>query len=284
LRYARDMAERSEARSREPESPPTAWRDVLLVLLAMAAGCVDAVSFLGLGQVLTAAMTGNTVLLGLSIGQADVQAALRGGVALAGFVAGAVLGAAIVERGAWAAIWSPAVTAALGLELVVLITLALGWHLAGDEAVRSVAELDALIASAGLAMGIQSAAAQRIGVPGVATTYVTGTLTSLAARLVRWLRSFRTSAGGATAGPSQSDRAAPVRAPWLPAVVWLAYGAGAVAAGAVKLWWPAVALPPAIAAAGQISWPLAALLLPIGILALVIVLAAIRFRHRTPRV
>ncbi|MGH6886975.1 MAG: YoaK family protein, partial [Geminicoccales bacterium] len=193
MRYAAGMAERSEARSQEPESRPTTARDVLLVLLAVAAGCVDAVSFLGLGQVLTAAMTGNTVLLGLALGQADAQAALRGGVALAGFVAGAVLGAAIVERGARAAIWSPAVTAALGLELVVLIVLALGWHLVGDEADRSVAELDALIASAGLAMGIQSAAAHRIGVPGAATTYVTGTLTSLAARSIEWLRSSRVS-------------------------------------------------------------------------------------------
>jgi len=89
------MAERSEARSREPESPPTTARDVLLVLLAMAAGRVDAVSLLGLRQVLTAAMTGDTVLLGLSIGQADAQAALRAGIALAGFVAGAVLGVVI---------------------------------------------------------------------------------------------------------------------------------------------------------------------------------------------
>jgi uncharacterized membrane protein YoaK (UPF0700 family) len=206
---------------------------------------VDAVSFLGLGQVLTAAMTGNTVLLGLSIGQADAQAALRAGIALAGFVAGAVLGAAIVERGARAAIWSPAVTVALGLELIVLIALALGWHFAGGEADRSIAVLDALIASAGLAMGIQSAAAQRIGVPGAATTYVTGTLTSLAARLVRFLRSSRVPAAGPTPELQPTGQAAPVRAPWLPAFVWLAYGAGAVLAGAVKLWWPTVALRPA---------------------------------------
>jgi uncharacterized membrane protein YoaK (UPF0700 family) len=274
------MTKRTEAPCREPASPHTTARDLLLVVLAMAAGCVDAMSFLGLGQVLTAAMTGNTVLLGLSIGQADAQAALRAGIALAGFVAGAILGAAIVERGARAATWSPAVTTGLGLELLVLITLALGWHLAGGEADRSLDELHALIARAGLAMGIQSAAAQRIGVAGVATTYVTGTLTSLAARLVRWLRSLRASASAATRGYGKSDRAAPVRAPWLPAAVWLAYGAGAVVAGAVKLWWPALALSPAIFdAPGEISWPLVTLLLPIGIVALVIVLAAIRFRR-----
>jgi hypothetical protein len=36
--------------------------------------------------------------------------------------------------------------------------------------------------------------------------------------------------------------------------------------------------------AGQVSWPPVALLLPITILAVVIVIAAIRFRHRKPRV
>src|SRR3546814_13941045 len=44
------------------------------------------------------------------------------------------LAAAISERGAKDAIWPRAVTVALALELAVLVTLALGWHLAGDEA------------------------------------------------------------------------------------------------------------------------------------------------------
>jgi uncharacterized membrane protein YoaK (UPF0700 family) len=107
---------------------PTTARDVMLTLLAVAAGCVDAASFLGLGQVMTAAMTGNTVLLGVALGQADAQGALRATVALAGFVAGALVGAAIVDRGARGVVWAPAVTAALALELVALIVLALAWH------------------------------------------------------------------------------------------------------------------------------------------------------------
>jgi uncharacterized membrane protein YoaK (UPF0700 family) len=161
----------------------------MLTLLALAAGCVDAASFLGLGQVMTAAMTGNTILLGLALGQADAEGTLRSTVALAGFVAGALLGAAIVERGPSGMIWMPRITAALALELVVLVILALAWHVLEGRPAGPIDYRHPLIAAAGIAMGIQSAAATRVGVPGVTTTYVTGTLTSMAARLVGWLRS-----------------------------------------------------------------------------------------------
>jgi uncharacterized membrane protein YoaK (UPF0700 family) len=78
-------------------------------------------------------------------------------------------------------------------------------------------------------MGLQSTVAYRAGVAGIATTYVTGTLTTLAERLVGTLRR-RT----ASAPPVE---AAPVRT---PALVWLGYGLGAVLAGATYRWWPSV--------------------------------------------
>jgi uncharacterized membrane protein YoaK (UPF0700 family) len=98
----------------------------MLTSLSLAARCVDAVGYLGLGQVFVANMTGNTVLLGLAIGQADGQGILHAGTALAGFILGVALGAAIVERGPEQAAWTPAVTVALGLELVILLTFAAG--------------------------------------------------------------------------------------------------------------------------------------------------------------
>ena len=69
----------------------------MVVLLSVAAGCVDAVSYLGLGHVFTANMTGNTVLLGLSLGQADWQAVLRSSMALLGFSIGVAVGTLIAE-------------------------------------------------------------------------------------------------------------------------------------------------------------------------------------------
>jgi uncharacterized membrane protein YoaK (UPF0700 family) len=236
----------------------------MLTLLAAAAGCLDAVSFLGLGQVLVAAMTGNTVLLGIALGHADADAALRSAVSIAGFVAGAMVGAAIVDRDAQDSVWSPAVTGALALELAIIVVLALAWHLLDGRAGVAIDYRYPLIVAAGIAMGLQSAAAHRIGVPGVATTYVSGTLTSLAARLVGWLRTR----GDAPRG----DQARKAGAPWLAPSVWLAYGAGALFAAAAHYHWPSVAL-------RGIGWPSAALLLPIGVLAVVTLIAALVYRR-----
>ena len=69
----------------------------MLTSLSLAAGCVDAVGYLGLGQVLVANMTGNYVLLGLAIGQTDGLDVLQSGAALAAFVLGVAVDAAIVE-------------------------------------------------------------------------------------------------------------------------------------------------------------------------------------------
>lgn len=69
----RGQEARNEAQGRVPRSSITE-RDAMLVLLSLAAGCVDAVSYLGLNHVFTANMTGNTVLLGIALGQAQGQA------------------------------------------------------------------------------------------------------------------------------------------------------------------------------------------------------------------
>jgi len=134
-----DDRKMNERPARRPAASPPTAEPIALVLLALAAGCVDGVSFLGLGQVLTAAMTGNTVLFGLALGQADVQAAFRSGVALLGFFAGVMIGASIV---------GPRVAegAARWTEVRLL-----------------------LIAATGLAMGIESAVAHRIAVAGIPT-------------------------------------------------------------------------------------------------------------------
>lgn len=73
-------------------------RDSMVLVLTWAASGVDAISYLGLGHVFTANMTGNAVLLGLAIGQGQGLAALRSIIALAGFVMGAALGAIIVGK------------------------------------------------------------------------------------------------------------------------------------------------------------------------------------------
>jgi uncharacterized membrane protein YoaK (UPF0700 family) len=233
-------------------------RDAMLTSLSLAAGCVDAVGYLALGQVFVANMTGNTVLLGLAIGQADGRGVLHAGTALAGFVLGVAVGAAIVERGPERAVWTPAVTAALGLEFVILVAFAAGWLLDGSE--PSGAAVYLLIGLSALAMGVQSAAVRRLNVADVSTTYITGTLTSLTARMVRWLRS---------ASPERAEDRFTITEPSerglpLTADVWLAYAVGAVVGGAAEL-----------------LWQPAALILPLAAVAAVVVLMAAH--RRGPR-
>jgi hypothetical protein len=69
----------------------TRGRDLRVLGLTWAAGCVDAIGYLGLGHVFTANMAGNTVRLGMAIGQAQVLAVLRTLVALGGFAGGVAL-------------------------------------------------------------------------------------------------------------------------------------------------------------------------------------------------
>ena len=240
-------------------SSPATVRNALVVLLSVAAGCVDAVSYLDLGHVFTANMTGNTVLLGLSLGQADWQAALRSGVALVGFIIGVGAGSVIASGyGEREAVWPITVTVTLAVELAVLAAFGLGLYLAGGAA-------HTLILLAALAMGLQSTAVRRLGIPGVATTYITGTLTSVIERAIsRLYLAIYSVAMSDEGGERRSKQAAtPARGLVLPADVWFAYAIGAVAAGALEFRWSAGGLLP-----------------PVAIVALVIGIAALRFRRQ----
>ena len=199
------MTER-DGESSEPIRGGTATRDIMLLVLTCAAGLVDAISYLEMGHVFTAMMTGNTVLLALAVGQGELMAAFRSILALLAFSGGAAGAAMVLRRGRARGEWPPIVTATLALEGVALGVFAVMWHVKGP-APRSDAPTLVLIALSGLAMGIQAAAVRYLGVPGVASTYITGTLTSLMAEMV-------------TGSASRHLR--------LLASVFLVYGAGAL--------------------------------------------------------
>ena len=153
---------------------PPSLRDVLLVALTAAAGWTDALGYAALGHVFTANMTGNLVLLGLALGRVEGTTVERSAAALAGFAAGALAGSAIARGGA-ASAWPDRVTVALGVEAALLAAFAALWVAGGAP--------DGLVALAALGMGVQSSAVRRLDVPGVATTFVTGTITALMAGL-----------------------------------------------------------------------------------------------------
>jgi uncharacterized membrane protein YoaK (UPF0700 family) len=227
----------------------------MLLTLTWAAGSVDAISYLGLGHVFTAMMTGNTVLLGLALAQGEGWAVLRSIIALVGFAAGAAVGAWIVERDGERAEWPPAVTGALALEGGALVLFSVVWYF--TEPARGVGVVHVLIVLSALAMGIQAAAVRRIGVPGIATTYITGTLTSLMVDLVGWLRSLgRPSTARVSAGTGAAEAAAVAnweRRVGLLAAVFVVYGLGAVAGAVLQARAPSlVTLSPLIAVAAVV--------------------------------
>lgn len=213
-------------------------RDGLLLALTLVAGYLDAVAYLGLGNVFIANMTGNTVLLGLSVGLGRRQEALRNGIAFAGFAAGALAGARVAGRGREHVLWPARVTATLCLELLLAAIFTAGWRLGGAQ--PSGNGLFVLSAIGAAAMGVQSAAARRLAVAGVSTTYVTGTLTTLMGELAI-LR-----------GP---------RSPVRHAAVLVTLAVGAVLGALTVQHWH--------------GW---APLTPLAVLALVTALAALRFR------
>src|SRR5216684_3822152 len=65
---------------------------LLLYLFTAVTGLVDAVSYIGLGHIFTANMTGNIVLLGFAFAGVPGLSALRSLTALAAFLVGAVIG------------------------------------------------------------------------------------------------------------------------------------------------------------------------------------------------
>lgn len=157
-------------------------RDAAALTLAITSGATDAISFLALGGAFTSVMTGNLVLLGVSLGHTDGVLARQIGAAVVGYVAGCAIGARITGTPVdGEPVWPPAVTRGLAVEAGLFVMYAAGWWAVGGRP-DGAAEVGLLGLSA-LALGIQSASVRRFGVTGLSTTYLTGTLTTLVIRL-----------------------------------------------------------------------------------------------------
>lgn len=199
-----------------PAPPPTAsaaatttqMRDQLLVGLTFAAGLVDAVSYLGLGQIFTANMTGNLVFLALAVGQGSLFPALRSVDALAGFCLGATLAGRLLGAVRGPDPWPSRVTRVLALQLVLMGAFAVGW--VALEGRPTGDPLYLLIGLSSLGMGLQNAAVRHLAVPGLTTTVITSALTGLMAEFAalgisgpnqrRWAVAVAALFGGAAVG------------------------------------------------------------------------------------
>lgn len=195
---------------------------VLAAALAFGSGATDVAAFTRLGGVFASVMTGNLVLLGLSVQRASGALLAHTAVAIGGYVAGVAASARVCARAPGdKALWPRAVNIALAVEFAVWAAFTLGWELARGHPPGS-SQLG-LLAGAAIAMGLQSEAIRNVGTT-LSTTYLTGTLTGAVADLVTRRRRSALSlavlaaaAGGAGAGAALIA-VAPAALPVLPLI------------------------------------------------------------------
>ena len=155
---------------------------VVAVLLTVGSAATDVACFTRLGSVFASVMTSNIVFLGLAAAQHSGRLAERAAIAVAAYVIGVAAASRLAGTGRRpdhqdAAYWSAWIAGALITEVVLLAVLTVGWQITGARP-EGGAQLF-LLAVAAMAMGLQSGAVAEMGLAGISTTYLTGTLTSL---------------------------------------------------------------------------------------------------------
>ncbi|MGW4247699.1 YoaK family protein [Nocardia sp. NPDC004722] len=149
----------------------------MLLALTVVTGLVDAFSYLELGHVLVANMTGNVVFSGFALGGAPGFVWWALVLAVGAFLLGALAGGRVrarlgVHRGRHLNV---AAWVELGLVAAAFVTAMVaprpyhGWS------------LTVLIVLLGLGLGLQNATARALAVPDLTTTVLTLTLTGIAA-------------------------------------------------------------------------------------------------------
>ena len=243
----------------ERELGNTGKKTTTLVLTALG-GFVDAVGYIALYQVFTANMSGNSVHVGMYLGQADLINLIRPVCAIGAYAVGVISTRIVMEIGARAS-FRPIATCTLAAEALLLVVFARAtpaMHLGQIVDMQSPGYF-ALVAILAFAMGVQTATLTHIGPLTVYTTFVTGTLTKASesfARFLFWLWDRLRAAHPSTSGllGSAVQQRDAQDALFLSGV-WCCYVAGA-----------------ALGTAAKGRWELRALYLPVGVLMVFVML------------
>jgi uncharacterized membrane protein YoaK (UPF0700 family) len=150
----------------------------ILFALTVVTGVVDAVSFLALGHVFTANMTGNVVFMAFAAAGAPGLSLARSALALVAFLAGATIGGRLAGTGTAkpGSRWP-----ATPFLLEAALLLAAAFPALGVDRPEGAVAAWLVIALTGLAMGIRNATVRKLGIPDMTTTVLTLTLTGIAA-------------------------------------------------------------------------------------------------------
>lgn len=147
---------------------------VVLTVLTVVTGLVDAISYVGLGHVFTANMTGNIVIIAFAAAGAPGFSLLACLVSLAAFLGGAVV-AGRLELALRRRPQHRWVSTALAAEAVLLLAAAVVAFAVPDDARYP------LIVLTALAMGLRNGTVRKLAIPDMTTTVLTLTVTGLAA-------------------------------------------------------------------------------------------------------
>jgi len=163
-------------------TPETHLNHSLPLLLHVATaitGLIDAISYLALGHVFTANMTGNVVFLAFAVAGAPGLSITRSLTALIAFLIGALIGGRVAAR--LSEVFIPSwIATALSLESALLLAATLAAINFRDSSGSSFQLYSIIVLTAG-AMGIRNATIRKLAIPDLTTTVLTLTITGLAA-------------------------------------------------------------------------------------------------------
>jgi uncharacterized membrane protein YoaK (UPF0700 family) len=147
-----------------------------LLVLTVATGAIDAVSYLALDRVFTGNMTGNVLFIGFGlVGVPDIPV-LNNLVALLAFMLGAVIGARVTRHAAGRARLPRSSLALLLVGTALVLVLSVVWILVGAISTPFMVVITAVLA---LLLGVQAAAVKHIGIRDLSTVVVTMTMVNL---------------------------------------------------------------------------------------------------------
>ena len=152
---------------------------LLLYIATATTGLIDAISYLALGHVFTANMTGNVVFLAFAVAGAPGLSITRSLTALVSFLVGALIGGR-AATGLSKRVSPNWITTALIMESVLLLVATLA-AINFRNSSGSAFPLYSIIVLTALAMGIRNATVRKMAIPDLTTTVLTLTITGLAA-------------------------------------------------------------------------------------------------------
>ena len=154
----------------------------VLISMTLVTGLVDAFSYLVLGHVFVANMTGNVVFLGFALAGAPGFSITASLVATLAFAAGALIGGRVGARHRDHRGRLHSVAAAFQAVFLAIAVILAGAGFGGAAGNPGGAGYRyALIVALGASMGIQNASARKLAVPDLTTTVLTLTITGIAA-------------------------------------------------------------------------------------------------------